>query len=195
MLSLAATVALALIAAQLPEAFTQGLSTVSAWIAATYDRAPALVLGLAVLLALPPLTFLGLLMRRSSPAHSEATQRYRRPGQGKRAKLADMRANAPLWPADAWLEFAGGSRHEIGPGILRLGRDDDNDICLPDKTVHRYHAAVHRTEDAEYLITDLSSAGGNGVLVNGRRTAEAQLKDGDTIDLGQTRIKFVSRPA
>jgi pSer/pThr/pTyr-binding forkhead associated (FHA) protein len=62
-------------------------------------------------------------------------------------------------------------------------------------TVHRYHAAVHRTDDAEFVITDLSSAGGNGVKVNGRAVSEARLEDGDVIELGLARLKFSARPA
>ena len=78
---------------------------------------------------------------------------------------------------------------------MRIGRDGDNDICLSEMTVHRYHAAVHRTEDADFVITDLSSAGGNGVKVNGNAVAEARLEDGDLIELGLARLKFIAKPA
>lgn len=173
------------------------LATVQAWISTTYVRAPALVLGLGILVALPPLALAGLILRRRSPDRPrapDATQVYRR-GQRQHTGAAQIGDEVPLWPSHAWVEVNGGGRHEIGAGILRLGRDEDNDICLPDRTVHRYHAAIHRTDDAQYLITDLSSAGGNGVLVNGLRVAEALLNDGDTIDLGQAKLKFASRPA
>ena len=82
----------------------------------------------------------------------------------------------------------------IGPGILRLGREDDNDICLLDKTVHRYHAAVQRTTTPN---SDHRSFRRRRQRRSRQRQArgEAQLKDGDTIDLGEVRLKFVSRPA
>lgn len=166
-------------------------------IVTTYDRAPALILGLAVLLALPPVALLGMALRRSAPAEAEvadATRVYRRNGRGKLKEIANEGDDGPLWPSDAWVELPSGERRTIGAGILRIGRDADNDICLDDKTVHRYHAAIHRTDEAAYVITDLSSAGGNGVLVNGHRTQVTQLADGDTIELGQCRLKFVSRP-
>jgi pSer/pThr/pTyr-binding forkhead associated (FHA) protein len=103
----------------------------------------------------------------------------------------------PLWPSQAWIEIEGSesARHGIGRGIVRIGREGDNDICLTDMTVHRYHAAIHRTDDAEYVITDLSSADGNGVAVNGQPVSEARLADGDTIVLGRACLKFIAKPA
>lgn len=164
-------------------------------IVTTYDRAPALVLGLAVLMALPPVALLGMALRRApDPAErAEATRVYRRNGRGKLKEIADG-SDGPLWPSDAWIELPDGARRTIGAGILRLGRDADNDVFFEDKTVHRYHAAIHRTDEAAYIITDLSSTGGNGVVVNGHRVQEAQLSDGDKIELGQTHLTFVSRP-
>jgi hypothetical protein len=162
-----------------------------------------LVLGLAALLAIPPLAMIGLLLRRreASPPilggmQTLETRVHRR--AGARAKLRpSLDEGEPLWPSQAWIEIegSGAPRHGIGRGVVRIGREGDNDICLAESTVHRYHAAIHRTEDAEFVITDLSSAGGNGVAVNGRRVAEALLHDGDTIELGLARLKFIARPA
>jgi hypothetical protein len=165
-------------------------------ISTTYDRAPALVLGLAMLLMLPPLALLGAMLRRAPVAEqADATMVYRRSDRQRGRLDGGASDPAPLWPTDAWIQFADGRRHDVGAGYLRLGRDADNDICLDEKTVHRYHAAIHRTDDAAYVITDLSSNGGNGVLVNGQRIEEAQLSDGDTIELGQVKLSFVARPA
>lgn len=172
-------------------------SAVLELISTTYDRAPALVLGLAVLFALPPLALLGVALRRAPQAveHADATRIYRRSGRGRLKEVEAELDTGPLWPSDAWIEVTGGNRHDVGRGILRIGRDADNDICLDDKTVHRYHAAIHRTDDAAYVVTDLSSADGNGILVNGHRIQATQLTDGDIIELGQTKLTFVSRPA
>ena len=63
--------------------------------------------------------------------------------------------------------------------MLRIGREADNDICLSDKTVHRYHAVIHRTTDGAVVVTDLSGADGNGVLINGTRVGEGRLTEGD----------------
>lgn len=163
-------------------------------LATTYDRAPALVLGLALLLALPPLALLGRAFRRRAafPDAVDATQLYRR-GRSDKPVIA-LRGDEPMWPSLAWIDVPGIGRRPVGD-LVRLGRDADNDICLDDKTVHRYHAAIHRTDDAAYVITDLSRSDGNGVLVNGRRTQEGILQDGDTIELGQTRLRFLASPA
>lgn len=166
-------------------------------LSATYDRAPALILGLLVLLALPPLALIGVAIRRPSQAEaSESTRLYRRQGRGRLKEAGSAENLGPLWPSDAWLELQGGERRDFEGSIVRIGRDADNDICLDDKTVHRYHAAIRRTDEAAYVVTDLSSAGGNGVLVNGERILEeALLSDGDKIELGQSSITFVARPA
>ncbi len=165
-------------------------------IASTFERAPALVLGLALLAALPFLVLLGLALRRRTAASEtvEATQLFRRDARRTRAPALSAERGDPHWPSHAWLEIPGTGRRAVGH-IVRLGRDLDNDICLDDKTVHRYHAAIHRTDDAAYVITDLSRSDGNGVLVNGRRTLEGLLQDGDTIELGQTKLRFLSSPA
>lgn len=175
------------------------------WIAASYARAPALVLGLAALLLVPPLALVGLLTRRHEAATatvSEAqtqVQRIRRTATNAEPRDTVRTGHIPLRPLQAWVEVVnigdGASetadrRYSLARTLLRIGRETDNDICILDKTVHRYHAAIHRTEDAEFVITDLSSAGGNGVIVNGRAVAEARLASGDTIELGNARLKF-----
>ncbi|MFA5950165.1 MAG: FHA domain-containing protein [Hyphomicrobium sp.] len=167
------------------------------WLTASYERAPALMLGLAALLAVPPLALIGLAIRRRDGGRSEMTQIRSRPPSGPglpRDKLST--GFTPLRPGKVWIEVDGqdgAKRHAISAPLVRIGRESDNDICLSDMTVHRYHAAVHRTEDADYVITDLSSAGGNGVTVNGRTVAEARLSHGDQIELGRARLTFIAR--
>jgi pSer/pThr/pTyr-binding forkhead associated (FHA) protein len=79
--------------------------------------------------------------------------------------------------------------------MLRLGREADNDVCLSEKTVHRYHAVIRRTTDGDVVITDLSGPDGNGILINGTRVGEGRLKAGDTISIGEVKLKFDARPA
>jgi hypothetical protein len=174
------------------------------WVLASYERAPALVLGLAALIAVPPLAMIGLLFRgraRAAPDVTYIQTRKRRVGSAGGESGTSPTERVPAWPSAAWIEIEGpvegraGVRHGIGRGVVRIGREGDNDICLTDQTVHRYHAAIHRTDDAEFVITDLSSAGGNGVTVNGRRISEARLRDGDRIELGLARLRFIAKPA
>lgn len=168
---------------------------VNLWLADTYASAPALMLVLAALLALPPLAVAGLMLRRQR--HSpESTVRISRPSLRPCAERRSVTARTELavWPTEAWVETASGERHVVGRALLRIGREADNDICLQEKTVHRYHAVVRRTTDGSVLITDLSGDEGNGVLVNGSRVAEGRLTAGDVIGIGEVKLKFDSQP-
>ena len=81
-------------------------------------------------------------------------------------------------------------RCAIQRDMLRIGREDDNDIRIPNSSIHRYHAAIHREEYDDWHMTDLSGVEGNGLIVNGRRCFEARLTDGDLIQLGPGRLRF-----
>jgi hypothetical protein len=106
------------------------------------------------------------------------------------------RTETAPWPSAAWLAIEGRPTVQLPSGdtLLRIGRQDDNDVVIPDDSVHRHHALVHRTPDAHYVIVDLSGRAGNGVLVNGERLAESRLHDGDRILLGEVAMKFECRP-
>ena len=186
------------------------LSLFMDWVAASYARAPALLLGIAALIALPPLAILGWLVRRRGETEPlEVSQQRTQVRRVRREPAAEPRdgvrtGHIPLRPLEAWIEVVNRSdvapshsdrRYNLGRTLLRIGRETDNDVCLEDKTVHRYHAAIHRTEDAEFVITDLSSANGNGVVINGRAVAEARLASGDLIELGNARLKFSAAPS
>jgi FHA domain len=170
----------------------------NSWFSDSFNRAPALMLVLAVLMALPPLALAGLMMRRQRRS-PDATQLISRPslrGSGAAARSGvTARNEVSTWPTEAWVEFAGtGQRYVIGRAMLRIGREADNDICRSEKTVHRYHAVIRRTTDGDVVITDLSGADGNGVLVNGARVGEARLAKGDVIGIGEVKLKFDARP-
>lgn len=78
----------------------------------------------------------------------------------------------------------------LGHDLVRIGRHQENDIRLEDKTVHRYHALLHRSPDGDFLIRDLSGLNGNGVYVNGARIEQAALRPGDLVELGAVRLRF-----
>jgi pSer/pThr/pTyr-binding forkhead associated (FHA) protein len=94
----------------------------------------------------------------------------------------------------AWLQFldASSTRVPIGSTSVRIGRHQDNDICLQNKTVHRQHAVLHMTHDRRFSIRDLGTT--NGVVVNNQRTQQKDLADGDLIELGEVRLRFFSNP-
>lgn len=170
------------------------------WIGESYNRAPALMLGLGVLLIIPPLALAGMLMRwqqRSPDATIMISRPSRRGGlPAGLTRRPTARTEISAWPTEAWVEVEDGSKYRfvIGRTLVRIGREADNDICLSAKTVHRYHAVIRRTTDGEVLITDLSGSDGNGVLINGARAAEARLSKGDMITIGEVKLRFDARP-
>ncbi|MCZ2415111.1 MAG: FHA domain-containing protein [Burkholderiales bacterium] len=76
---------------------------------------------------------------------------------------------------------------------LTIGRRPYNDIALDDLTVSGEHALV-RTRGTESVVHDLDSR--NGTLVNGMAVSQRVLCDGDVIDIGIYRLRYVlDRPA
>lgn len=160
------------------------------WLTAGLDKTPALVIGIGVMLALLPLAVIGRVLHRMR--FSDLTLAIRR-GRPAPDDQTSRTSEVAQWPADAWVELTGsGDRtsYWIGRRMVRIGRDDDNEIQLPLGTVHRHHAVIHHTDDAEFMIKDLSSATGNGVVVNGKRVGEARLRHGDTVMLGEAVLRF-----
>jgi pSer/pThr/pTyr-binding forkhead associated (FHA) protein len=78
-------------------------------------------------------------------------------------------------------------------GALRIGRSSGNDVRLANNSVSGHHAEINRRRDGTFIITDLKSV--NGVTVNEARVESAELRDGDQIDLGEVRFRFVLSPA
>jgi len=170
------------------------------WIGESYARAPALVLGLSVVMVVPPLALAGLIARRKRrpyAGHSpDTTVALTRAGKRGASDAEPIRTEGFSWPTEAWVDIQGspGGRVVIGRTLVRIGREADNDIRLSAKTVHRYHAVIRRTTDGDVMITDVSGNEGNGVLVNGAPVGEARLKKGDVINIGEVKLKFEARP-
>jgi chromosome segregation ATPase len=72
-----------------------------------------------------------------------------------------------------------------------IGRSRDCDLRLKDSSISRRHAVV-RVAPSGASIEDLRSV--NGLLVNRRRVQQAQLRDGDIIELGVERFRFTVLP-
>ncbi len=180
------------------DAGDQAWGQVRYWVGEGYQRAPALMLGLSVLLAVPPLALAGLFVSSRKRRSPETTQLIARSSRGgaHQPMTTTRQPEISAWPTEAWVEVEGlpGKRYVIGRTLVRIGREEDNDICLSDSTVHRYHAVIRRTTDGDVVVTDLSGEEGNGVLVNGARIAEARLTQGDAIHLGVARLRFDARP-
>ena len=79
-----------------------------------------------------------------------------------------------------------------GPiGGVRLGRSSSNDVHIPDEELSRNHCLFEQSGEAGIRITDLASA--NGTFVNGEQLGSdsRELKGGDTIEVGSTKISVV----
>jgi hypothetical protein len=180
----------------------QVLAPVRQWIGESYARAPALVLGLSVVMVVPPLALVGLLARRkrrtsAAPSPSpDTTLALTRAGKRGVLETNTLKTEGFSWPTEAWVDIQGapGGRYVIGRTLVRIGREADNDIRLSAKTVHRYHAVIRRTTDGDVMVTDLSGNEGNGVLVNGKPVDEARLKKGDIINVGEVKLHFDAKP-
>ena len=76
---------------------------------------------------------------------------------------------------------------EVGD-TMRLGRSTSADVMLEHLSVSRRHAIVAQ-RGADTLILDDRSR--NGVHVNGERVAEAVLRNGDEIRLGDVVMRYL----
>ena len=72
-------------------------------------------------------------------------------------------------------------------GRARIGRSEESDVFLVDPSVSRTHAVV-QVDGVEPVVRDLGST--NGTFVNGERIEARQLKDGDELMFGNTRMRF-----
>lgn len=83
---------------------------------------------------------------------------------------------------------AGRMMHDIGDEAVTVGRDPDCAIYLDDVTVSRDHAEVERSGNS-VRIRDVGSL--NGTYVNRVRVDAVDLRNGDEIQIGKYRFKFV----
>jgi diguanylate cyclase (GGDEF)-like protein len=67
-----------------------------------------------------------------------------------------------------------------------LGRHPDNQACIDDDGISRFHARIS-IDGPKYWVEDLGSS--NGTYINGRRITSCELSNGDTLNLGP-RVSF-----
>jgi general secretion pathway protein A len=70
-----------------------------------------------------------------------------------------------------------------------IGRGDEADVRIDSVFVSRYHALILRDGKQDVLL-DLGST--NGLLVNSRRIVRRALRDRDLIQIGPTRVTYVT---
>ncbi len=86
-----------------------------------------------------------------------------------------------------------GRMYRISKDEIVLGRGIQSDILVDDDGVSRYHAKIVVRGDKRYLV-DLEST--NGTFLNGVKTKEAPLNEGDKIQMGRaTVLKYTVQDA
>jgi hypothetical protein len=78
-----------------------------------------------------------------------------------------------------------GTSFVISKPLTTVGRGEDCDIQLNDRSVSRMHCEIIYEKDSA-IIRDMNSQ--NGIRVNGRDTYEQELQDYDQIDIASVRL-------
>jgi hypothetical protein len=127
--------------------------------------------------------------------HSQSTVSYA-PSFGDEEDATAARDDAPEGAALIELDqvegTAGRRMHDIGDELVTVGRSPESNIFLDDVTVSRQHAEVFKREQQEgkgFRIRDAGSL--NGTYVNRVRVDSVDLRNGDEIQIGKYRFKFV----
>ena len=92
-------------------------------------------------------------------------------------------------PANAQFIINGERIFDLTQQILNIGRSDDNHIVLDDPFVSRHHLQV-RLRQGMYYLFDVQSR--SGTLVNDVVVREHRLRPGDVIQVGRTRMVYMS---
>ena len=80
-----------------------------------------------------------------------------------------------------------GDYFELNPELTTVGRNPKADIFLNDQTVSRDHAELIQSSEV-VIVRDRGSL--NGTYVNGTVVDEAELRDGDRLQIGTFQLTF-----
>jgi pSer/pThr/pTyr-binding forkhead associated (FHA) protein len=86
-----------------------------------------------------------------------------------------------------------GKNYVIDKSLITIGRGEDRDIQLNDRTISRMHCEIYYPKSIPGIIIIRDAGSQNGIKVNGHLTMEQELIEGDQIDIGSTRllVKFL----
>jgi MoxR-like ATPase len=73
---------------------------------------------------------------------------------------------------------------------VRIGRDEDNDLCVPCDSVSAHHAVISRHGDG-FQVTAAGSR--NGIFTDGQQVESLDLQDGATFVLGDVEFIFFAQ--
>jgi pSer/pThr/pTyr-binding forkhead associated (FHA) protein len=108
----------------------------------------------------------------------------------------DMSVELDRIPADVGLLVVKrgpqvGSRYSLDRPLTTAGRHPESDIFLDDITVSRRHAEIEQVGDG-YQVRDVGSL--NGTYLNRERVTEANLANGDEVQIGAFKLVFFQGP-
>ncbi|MFH1653541.1 MAG: sigma 54-interacting transcriptional regulator [Pseudomonadota bacterium] len=82
-----------------------------------------------------------------------------------------------------------GKKLTLSKNEIKVGKKEDNDLVVTDKTVSRNHLEIQYKSDI-FMLIDRDST--NGTYLNGNKVKEAYLFPGDQIKLGNTVLEFIA---
>lgn len=83
-----------------------------------------------------------------------------------------------------------GKEHPLDRDELVLGRQDGVDIAIAHRSVSRRHCRLVRLEPGRFEVLDEGST--SGILINGIKLARGVLEPGDTLEVGEIRLRYVA---
>jgi hypothetical protein len=129
---------------------------------------------------------------RPGPAVGQRYPQAPSPSPGGQA-VGDQVPPTHILSGDEWgqLVVVGGPKQGVifplHQPVVTIGRAGGNDIVLQDSSVSGRHARIER-RGTQVFVVDLNSS--NGTRVNGQRVQQVQLVGGETIQLGETRLRI-----
>ncbi len=81
--------------------------------------------------------------------------------------------------------------YSLYKSTTKIGRRNNSDVVINDDAVSSDHAVIKRERDNHILIIDLKST--NGTRVNEENIQQCELTPGDTIQIGDTSLRFKLR--
>lgn len=88
-----------------------------------------------------------------------------------------------------WLIRTDGQRLPISHWENLIGRSRRCDVIIPLPSVSRCHCVLCRYDDGSWSVTDANSH--NGLRVNGEDVWHQELLEGDLLDIGEERLRFL----
>lgn len=105
------------------------------------------------------------------------------------ARLLQLMQTKNMYPRLHCSDSGKSFSYYINKPLIKIGRNEDNDVVLTSQTVSKYHAEIG-FKGTTFEIVNKSTSYKQGVVVNGQFFQKVTLKSGDVISLGEAVITF-----